>query len=262
MQVIKCKICLAESPFIFKATVLKKYTVSYYRCDNCGFIQTENPYWLNEAYSSAIGAEDTGIMHRNLYLARISSALIGAFFNKHLTFVDYAGGYGIFTRLMRDRGFNYLWHDPYASNLIARGFEYKESVLQPELISAFEAFEHFENPIHDIEKMLKISRNILFSTRLVPDPVPQPQDWWYYSLNGGQHISLYTRRSLEMIAVKYKLNLYTNGKSIHLLTEKRINDSFFKLIVKIANLGWGSIYSINLLSKMQEDMHAVLKQPK
>lgn len=242
--------------------MLNKYTVSYYKCDNCGFIQTEGPYWLDEAYSSAIGAEDTGIMHRNLYLAKVSSALIGTFFDKRRTFVDYAGGYGIFTRLMRDRGFNYLWHDPYASNLIARGFEYTEPVADLELISAFEAFEHFENPVEEIERMLKISRNILFSTRLVPEPIPQPQEWWYYSLNGGQHIALYTRRSLEILAEKYKLNFYTNGKSVHLLTEKRINASFFKLIVKTANLGWSSFYSTNLSSKTQTDMQAVLEQSK
>lgn len=239
--------------------MLKKYEVSYFKCNNCGFIQTEKPFWLDEAYSSAIGSEDTGIMQRNLYLRQVSSALIGAFFNKHKTFVDFAGGYGIFTRLMRDSGFNYLWHDPFASNLIARGFEYSEAVKDVELISAFEAFEHFDNPLEEVEKMLKISKNILLSTRIVPNPVPKPDDWWYYSFTGGQHIALYTIKSFEIIAAKHKLNFYSNGKSVHLLTEKKINASLFKLVVKTASLAPNKIFTLNLPSKTQSDMIAVLE---
>ena len=31
----------------------------------CDFLQTEEPFWLKEAYESAIGITDTGIIKRN-----------------------------------------------------------------------------------------------------------------------------------------------------------------------------------------------------
>jgi glycosyltransferase involved in cell wall biosynthesis/SAM-dependent methyltransferase len=43
---------------------------------------------------------------------------------------------------------------------------------------------------------------------------------WYYTPHEGQHISIYTKKSLAIIAEKYHLKLYTNGNSLHLLTSK------------------------------------------
>ncbi len=48
--------------------------------------------------------------------------------------------------------------------------------------------------------MLKISRNILFTTTLLPSPMPQPGTWWYYGLEHGQHISFYSLETLQSIA--------------------------------------------------------------
>ncbi len=45
-------------------------------------------------------------------------------------FLDYAGGYGVFTRLMRDIGFDFYWHDPYTQNLFANGFEKDIKLIQ------------------------------------------------------------------------------------------------------------------------------------
>jgi hypothetical protein len=59
-----------------------------------------------------------------------------------------------------------------------------------------------------------------------------------------QHISLFSFDSLKFIALKYNLNLYSNGKTLHLLTDKKINSFLFKVICrsKIAKL-------VNLLLK-------------
>jgi len=48
-----------------------------------------------------------------------------------------------------------------------------------ELVSAFEVFEHLVNPLEEIERMLRLSDSILFSTLLVPTPAPGLADWWY-----------------------------------------------------------------------------------
>jgi len=104
-----------------KATILNKYDVAYYICPNCGFIQTENPYWLEESYSKAIATADTGIMSRNLQNA--PDLLFFMRFINGANFLDFGGGHGILTRIMRDYGYNFYHYDKYAENLFANGFE-------------------------------------------------------------------------------------------------------------------------------------------
>jgi hypothetical protein len=91
--------------------ILNKYDIKYYHCVNCGFLQTEESYWLNEAYDESINISDTGIMSRNIHLSKITTLILYFFFDKNNKFLDFAGGYGIFTRLMRDIGFDFYWSD-------------------------------------------------------------------------------------------------------------------------------------------------------
>ena len=96
--------------------------MQYFRCDYCGFIQTEKPYWLHEAYSTAIAAQDVGILARNLMNRRVTAALLKVLFPDATKLVDFGAGHGILVRLMRDLGFDFVWMDRYASNDYARGF--------------------------------------------------------------------------------------------------------------------------------------------
>ncbi|MDD3083569.1 MAG: class I SAM-dependent methyltransferase, partial [Candidatus ainarchaeum sp.] len=119
------------------------------------------------------------------------------FFKEKNSFLDYAGGYGIFTRLMKNKGFNFYWDDKYTENTFSKGFEYKKQKI--DLTTCFECFEHFEEPIKEIEKILKISNNIIFSTRLIPKEIPE-KNWVYYGFNHGQHIAFYSKKTLFFIA--------------------------------------------------------------
>jgi protein-arginine kinase activator protein McsA len=73
---MKCKICSNETYNIFSAKILNKNNIKYFYCDYCGFLQTEEPYWLKEAYSDPICIIDTGIMARNITLSQITSGII------------------------------------------------------------------------------------------------------------------------------------------------------------------------------------------
>ena len=155
---------------------------------------------------------------------------------------------------MRDIGFDFYWSDPYTTNLFARGFEYNPSD-KIELITTFESFEHFSGPLEEIEKRLKISKNILFTTEILPDLIPKPNDWWYYGLEHGQHISFYSVKTLKFIALKYGLNLYSNGKSLHLLTNKKIDPKKFWFLVKVApRLKFDWFIKRKMKPKIFEDM--------
>ena len=232
-----CKICKSNTQQIFTSKILKKYDVKYFKCDNCGYLFTEEPFWLEEAYSRSINLSDTGLLDRNIYFSKVLSVLIFFCFDRNGSFLDYAGGYGVFTRLMRDIGFDFYWHDPYTQNLFANGFE-KDLKFNSrfELLTAFEVFEHLVNPKEELEKMLEFSDTIIFSTELMPQEIPDPKDWWYYGFNHGQHISFYTEKTLNTLANQFKLNYY-NVDEIHILTKRKFNNSVLILMKKLRNYG-------------------------
>ena len=60
---MNCKLCNQITNKIFNHLVLNKYDVEYFYCESCKFIQTENPYWLNETYQNPIASIDTGIIN-------------------------------------------------------------------------------------------------------------------------------------------------------------------------------------------------------
>lgn len=250
-----CRICGHSAKKKFTARVLNKYDVSYYHCSECGFLQTEEPYWLQEAYSESITVSDTGILERNQLFTRLISILLMIHFNPKGKFVDFAGGYGIFTRLMRDVGFDFYWTDPMTKNLIARGFEYQESLGPIEAVTTFETLEHLVDPLGDIEKMLMISKNIIFSTQLLPDPVPAPGAWWYYVLEHGQHVSFYSLKTLEFIARKYSLNFYSFG-SFHLFTPKKINIRLLKYLFRFQRFGIRNYLLRSMKSRTESDFNS------
>lgn len=161
--------------------------------------------------------------------------------------------------MLRDVGIDAFWFDKYATNIFAKTFEYNNKI-QPDIITCFEVFEHLPNPIEEIEKMLNITPNILFSTLLLPEKIPPikgNKKWWYYGFEHGQHISFFAHNTLKTIAKKYNLNLYS-FQDIHLLTKNSINHSLFKLFILLSNKGLFSILRLFLKSKTMEDSKRIL----
>jgi len=229
---MNCKICSHEMSQFSRANVLNKYDVAYFRCPRCGSIQTEEPYWLDEAYSSAISELDLGSVSRAVDNSKLTESLLVTSFDCNAQFVDYGAGYGILVRMMRDRGFDFYFYDTYADNLFAKGFEAEEPRGQYELLTAFEVFEHLVDPLKEIDRMTQYSRNLFFSTLLIPPNVPKPGEWWYYSFELGQHLTLYTRAALEEIARKFNLHLATDGVGYHLLSSKKVPQRRFSMLMR------------------------------
>jgi methyltransferase family protein len=224
---MQCHICGNVSDAFGSALVLSKHQVKYFRCVSCGFIQTETPHWLEEAYSEAISSLDTGIMWRNMHNAHMTSRLITVLFPKATRFLDYAAGHGTLVRLMRDRGFDFYWSDRYAKNLHSRGFEHVPG-CRYDLLTAYEVLEHLPSPLTDIAAMLDLSDNVLVTTEVVPEPAPEPPNWWYYAAKSGQHISFYSAASLQKIAAHFGVHLLSRG-NYHLFTRKPQYSFLFRL---------------------------------
>ena len=229
-----CRVCgNTESRYIFKGKLINHF-IKYYECSICGYVQTEIPYWLDEAYDSAINDNDIGIILRNQICSKRASNLCVLLNIRNDFILDFAGGYGIFTRSMRDIGFNVLWQDKYCNNLLAKGFGYDGQDVK--LLTAFEVFEHLENPTNTLDEMFDISSNIFFSTLLIPEPTPKIEEWWYYGQKHGQHIGFYREKTLKYLAKKYNKKLYSYNSEIHLFSEKKFPNIFYIMLMKFYNL--------------------------
>ena len=228
---MRCSVCEEATVAFATATVRGRHRVQYFRCPACGFIRTEDPYWLEEAYAQPINPSDIGIVSRNASLAQVCQAVILAFFDPNGAFLDHAGGYGLFTRAMRDAGFDFRQRDAFCPNLFARGFEAPPDAGPYEMVTAFEVLEHVTDPRLEVERLAGLSGNLLLSTVLLPPGPPSPEDWWYYGLDHGQHISFYTPRALASLAGRFGLRLASEG-SLHLMTRRRVSTPFFRQLAR------------------------------
>jgi hypothetical protein len=256
-----CKVCKHEMLFCFKASVLQKYDVSYWRCDNCGLLTTEKPYWLEEAYQSPIALTDTGLVARNLLLSRKLAVFLTAVLGAKGRFADCAGGTGLLVRLMRDLGFDFLWEDRYSQNVHARGFEVEQFTGDAfKAVTAFEVLEHLEDPLAFIGGVLArfSTDTFIFSTELYAGR-PPALHWWYYSFESGQHITFYEERTLRTMGKSLGLNFYSTG-GLHVLTRQSISRiAFHAFTGRAARVAWPFV-RLSLRSKTMIDHATVLRR--
>lgn len=224
---MRCKICNCESVLFDKAVVLAKHEIHYYRCSHCGFVQTEDPYWLSEAYSDAIADSDIGLIARNIHLSSIVDTIL-KILNPSSEILDYGGGYGMFVRMMRDKGWDFEWYDEYCQNLFAKGHEMKQGHY--DVATSFEVLEHLPNPMEVFERLFLLADTLICTTEVLPHHPPKIKDWWYYATETGQHIAFYTKESLQVVANKFGKNLYAKHGIIIFsskdIPSKKINLTF------------------------------------
>jgi hypothetical protein len=228
----RCWCCNAMSNCYETANVLGRYNVRYYCCPACGFIQTEAPFWLAESYKTHMTSYDLGGISRPTLNSVLTKAVVNWFFDPGGRFLDYGGGYGVFTRWMRDEGYNFFHYDQHCPNLFAATHEGDISgSVRYELVTAFEVFEHLAEPAKTVSHLLSISDSILFSTELVPVPPPSIDEWWYYGPEHGQHIAFFTRTALRQLAARFNANFSTSGGSIHLISRRHISEKILRLVL-------------------------------
>lgn len=205
-KITNCRLCNSKNLlYVFDKTILKKYEVKYYQCQNCFYLQTDTPYWLTEAYKINLVSNDSGKIIRT----RVLSKLINENFNKKLKYLDF--GCGTQELLQELKKYNFEFLDGYDKYLHSSFIPLQKNY---DYIFCFEVLEHLLNPLEEILTILSYSKNnnLLFSTTLYDIPNPNNK---YLASEFGQHIGIYHLKTLNYISDKYKLILFTNNFDIH-----------------------------------------------
>jgi len=251
---IGCRLCGGQAEELFSATVLARHTARYFKCRDCCLVQTEEPFWLEEAYNDAISAADTGIVARNLYLMKVVAVLLRIYRMASGTYLDYGGGHGLFTRIMRDHGYDFRWYDLHAENLFARGFEL-EGETKVKGITAFEVLEHLQHPCEFFADVLGRRSPEIFiaSTEAYADPLEPSWHYFYYST--GQHIAFYHQQTLRWVAQQYGYS-YEAAGGLHIFTARGRRLPAVRWIARLARFIYPCFRFSSLVAADHEKMVA------
>lgn len=208
---IECKIC-GHAAHAFGAADFSKCTTAgqpippagkailYYRCESCEFLFTPDfDAWSEDDFAREIYNADyvkvdpDFVSVRPLEYAASMAARLAPRKGK-IRLLDYGGGQAVFTRRMRELGFDAASHDPYFRS------EFEPKLGEKfELIHCREVIEHSPDPRSfalDVLRFLQPEGVIYLSTVLQPpDILAQGVGWWYAGPRNG-HISLFSRQSL------------------------------------------------------------------
>jgi hypothetical protein len=200
---LRCRLCSGALQERFRLPVLGRYEVAYLLCDSCGSLQTQRPFWLAEAYASALAAIDTGAVERCLRCQAAITA-IARVFGLHGRVLDFGGGAGLLCRLLRDSGFDAWLYDRYAEPVYAPAYALALESVTPgsiALLSAIEVFEHCADPAPELGALFALQPAVLFAST---EPYRgEGADWWYLNASAGQHVFFYSTRGLELLAQRH-----------------------------------------------------------
>ncbi|GAA3778657.1 class I SAM-dependent methyltransferase [Streptomyces chiangmaiensis] len=228
-----CKICGGTTRVTHRGTVLRRHKATYLMCTDCAFWFVDEPHWLNEAYSEAVAAIDTGVVQRNLSLYPRLASVLARMFSPAGIYVDYGGGYGLLVRLLRDVGLNVYWQDAHCQNLFARGFEWDGSRQgAATAVTAVEVMEHVTDPLAFVDTCLQeTGADSFILTQHLHDLTANPS-WWYLAPEAGQHISFYAPQTMHKLAERLGMT-YHAANTLHLLTRQDFRKGTFARTVRL-----------------------------
>lgn len=194
-------------------------SVQYYRCCQCGFINTEFfQDWNFQDFAERVYNADYGRIDvpfqidRPHKIAKFLSQIFSV--SDSLNFLDFGGGNGKTADFMRSYGFEkFDCYDPiYTSSLLPVLGSY-------DVITCFEVFEHvFDQAqlLKNIQEYCHRDSVVLFSTLLQPVNISQVcGDWWYIGPRNG-HMSFHTEKSLSHLLSEGGMELFSFNQELHL----------------------------------------------
>lgn len=218
------KTCAEAKGCFFRLSGVPVY---YYLCSGCGFcFAPEFRNWGPKDYSEHIYNDDyikvdpDFVEKRPKANASVLHKLLGGQ-KDGIQHLDYGGGNGMMSRLLKQMGWNSYSHDILNSNAcdIGRFGPFN-------LITAYEVFEHVAD-VNDLMQRIKslvtAKGLVLISTFLSDGHIFRNRrlDWWYASPRNG-HISLFSKESLKRLTGKYGFTFISLSQNLHIFFSEKI----------------------------------------
>ncbi len=194
--------------------------IYYYRCEHCGFcFAPEFSHWTLEDFENRIYNMEYGEVDPD-YLdvrPRANAKFLLDIFSSDGTVIrhlDYGGGNGLLSSLLRESGWRSTSYDPFVDRDIS-----PKDLGKFDLITAFEVFEHVPDVtqlITTLSSLLAQDGVVLFSTLLTDGNLASHQrlNWWYASPRNG-HISLFSSKSLALLGAKESFRFRSLATTFH-----------------------------------------------
>lgn len=162
----------------------------------------------------------------------VSKTIIAFFklqYHADISGIDFGGGTGLLTRLLRDSGIEVTSFDPYSSQFFSSGFQATLQDLKKEktFISAIECIEHLEQPFETFQSIVRNKQFFMFTTETNSVPSQNPNSinpWWYFSPKEGQHISFATSMGLKFFRERLGFNYYIRINELHIFSRKKCQE--------------------------------------
>lgn len=216
----RCPICAGSTDVFADLKVMGSVEARYVRCVDCRFIHAESPHWLEASFSSELNELDIGAIDRCLIVADFVDSLMSASSMKGPRILDWGGGYGVLTRILRDRGHDAVVSDPYVHPIFARNFTDRDD-SRFDLIVLSEVLLHLTDPVRTLQDLFLRTSNVLVTAVIAPENVDST--WWYLMPDTGQHVALFARESLQAMADRLGVRLTSDGRFFHLLHRDGVN---------------------------------------
>lgn len=226
-----CKVCAGPAPFFdvtdfWKGSIFYPFgpsgiPITYHRCEACGFMfaplfddwtrEDFRKFIYNDEYL-AVDGEYSGIRPKRVAAAMAKS--LSGFEDARL--MDYGSGVGVFAAEMRAAGFQNI-----------ASFDLFSEPDRPsgpfDIITCFEVIEHTPTPLEtlqDIESLLSDDGCIILGESLQPPDIDVLRCNWWYCMPRNGHISLYTDRTLALLATRSGL-MFHSGDGMHAFSRPR-----------------------------------------
>ena len=196
--------------------------IYYSLCDKCGFCFAPEMYeWTLDEFEQRVYNDqyvdvDPDYVHKRPSLS--AGALVEMFGKSGMgiSHLDYGGGHGLLSDLMRDSGWKSASYDPFVDRAMR-----VDQLGKYDLITAFEVFEHVPDVkrlANELSMLLVPEGIVLFSTLLSDGHIQRQQrlSWWYASPRNG-HISLFSANSLQTFAAGAGFHCRSFSEGFHVL---------------------------------------------
>lgn len=214
-----CKICSTQSVFFDRCDFHQNIKLhkgfhdqpidpsglmlDYFRCPQCGFLFTNfMDQWDAAQFATFVYNKDYPVLDGSYhgYRAGALANILYLGFREQLpqlSFVDYGGGLGITSVLLRAFGAGRAeTYDPFAAQA-------KRPEGQFHIVTALEVLEHSINPKETVADLISLVEPdnglIFFTTEFLPANIEaQRLGWWYVAPRVG-HVSFYSQDGLERL---------------------------------------------------------------